>query len=46
MELNELFKAADRIGRKYQDTKEVEAYEQRLYELNKEIEMIAKSKKQ
>jgi hypothetical protein len=45
MELNELFKAADRIGRKYQDPKEVEAYEQQLYEINKEIEAISKSKK-
>ena len=39
--LGELFKGADRIGRKYQDPKGVEAYEQQLFELRKEIEALS-----
>lgn len=45
LELDELFARVDRIGRKYQDPEEAEAYEQRLYEINKEIEAISKAKK-
>ena len=36
--LSELFAGADRIGRKYQTAQEIEAYEQELYEVNKDIE--------
>ena len=41
LELDELFARVDRIGRKYQEPEEIEAFEQQLFELNQEIQSLA-----
>lgn len=42
MELNELFAAANAIGRKYQDASEIAAHEQAVYEADMEFSEAAK----
>lgn len=38
--LSELFAGADRIGRKYQTAQEIEAHEQEVYDIRKDIEAM------
>lgn len=45
MELNELFAAANAIGRKYQDASEIEAHEQAVYEADMEFNEAIKPAK-